>query len=78
MYLDSYALAREKAKKAEYTSDLSTTPTKHEYNNTKPTLKTKKKDKCRQKENSVLWNPSSSDCIGWLIYIIANLFMRII
>ncbi|CAI6371258.1 unnamed protein product [Macrosiphum euphorbiae] len=60
---DSYTLAREKAKKAEYTSDLSTTPTKQKYNNMKPTLKTKKKDKCQQKENTVLWNPSSSESI---------------
>ncbi|CAI6377606.1 unnamed protein product [Macrosiphum euphorbiae] len=58
---DRYTLAREKAKKAEYTSNLSTTPTKQKYNNMKPTLKTKKKDKCQQKENSVLWNPSSSE-----------------
>ncbi|XP_060870550.1 uncharacterized protein LOC132944985 [Metopolophium dirhodum] len=60
---DSYTLAREKANKAEYTSDLSTTPTKQKYNNMKPTLKTKKKVKCQQKENSVLWNPSSSESI---------------
>lgn len=39
----------------------------------KPTLKTKTNYKYQQKENEVLWSPSSlSDFIGWLINIIAK------
>ncbi|XP_060846836.1 uncharacterized protein LOC132932270 [Rhopalosiphum padi] len=61
---DNYTLAREKAKKAEYTSDLSTnndTPSKmSETKNMKSTLNPKKKDKImQQKANDALWSPSS-------------------